>query len=170
MWELRHKFGLQLQKKERENSIISLDTAHITLKRRFYLQDTATDDDLLAALETVDPQPIAVQATKLEVFHSETQGNVLVALVEQASVLQELHNRLVEVITPYIYSDNQFERKDFTPHLSIMYEIPDSLLKEAFAYAERVMLPLSYTVTNFYVLKNIPGIQKERSIVRAYHF
>lgn len=171
MWKIRKKFNaLPAQERKFTNSFITLDTAHITIKRRFHLKNNVNDQLIIKALNKIDRTPISIKAYKLAMFNSKDQGNIIVAILEKNGGLQKLHDEVLHSISPYIETSNEFEGNSYTPHLSLMYNIPEDSFEKVKQYAEKIILPIEYKLNNFYILKNIQGIKKEREIVKAYTF
>lgn len=169
VWKIRKRFHAPpRQEKKSTNSIITLDTAHITLKRRFYLKENVTDSAVVDLLKNITLDPIPVIANKFRVFPSKEHGNVLVAVVEKNDELRKLHNDILEALDPFDESNTEYEGDRYQPHLSIMYGVPDNQLDEVMQYSEQVLAPISYRLDNFYLLKNIQGIKKEREILYRY--
>ncbi len=170
-WEIKKKFNLFVdQEKVHADSIITLNIAHITIKRRFYLKPGFTEEELFASLDTVAKRAIPIEADTLEVFKTEKYGNVPVALVKKTEELQRLHEEILRAVLPYVDSEMKFEGTVFKPHLSVVYNAPDEKVHEIASYTKKKILPVSYMLNNLYVLKNIPGIEREREIVRKYLF
>lgn len=170
-WNIKKKYNLLVdQEKVYQDSIITLNIAHITVKRGFYLKKEAAEEQLLATLDAVEKKLIKITANTLEIFKTQDLGNVLVALVEKTDVLQQLHEDVVNAVSPFINSDNRFEGNNFKPHLSVAYNIPAEKLSEILYYTKGKIFPINFSLDNLYVLKNIPGIKKERAVVKHYSF
>ena len=171
MWNLRRAFdGQPPLKKLYPESIISGDTAHITLKRRFYLRDGIEDKDIVTALDGITLQQVEVRAEKIEIFKTQRMGNVVVVLIENTPAFLSLHKNIYNALTDYITTTNEFEDNQFVPHLSLMYAVPDTIVEQVRQQAEEMFSSLTYTLTSFHLLKNIPGIKRERAVVKKYQF
>ncbi len=167
---IKKRFGLYFdQPLLHQNSIITLNNAHITLKRRFYLKEEISDSTLLEHLTHVSFKPISITANRLEIFQSKELGNVLVALVDPNEGLANLHLSILRSLSPFITQPSEFEGLQFKPHLSLLYNIPSDKIDKAFEDANKNILPISYILSHFSVLKNIPGVDREREILKIIH-
>ena len=162
--DAKRKFDLLVRLKPKKGNVITQNTAHITLKRMFYLKTGVDEEVIVAALNGVRFKPIPIFANKLSVFRSKKLGNILVALVNDNSGLMELYDELTGAIDQYI----EYEAKEFVPHLSILYNLPRNRIKEARSYTEKNILPVFYLLDNFSLLKDT-GVVKERVLVKGYY-
>ena len=162
--DAKKKFDSLVKLKPRKGSVITQNTAHITLKRTFYPKIGVDEEVIMAALSGVRFKPIPIFSNKLSVFRSKKFGNILVALVNDNSGLMELYDELTGAIDQYI----EYEAKEFVPHLSILYNLPRNRIKEARSYTEKNILPVFYLLDNFSLLKDT-GVVKERVLVKGYY-
>lgn len=166
IWAMKRHFNLfEDQEKTRNDSVISLNEAHITLRRRFYLKDPAMESSFIKELEKISFPPILIKAETIDVFESETKGNVLIALVTPSQLLKNLQTEIVSTLAPFIDEKLSKDAFGFTPHISLVYEVPDAQIKEAKIYVENNILPISYEMKDFHLLRNIEGVSKERVIL-----
>lgn len=169
--EAKHTFSLYIdQAVTQQYGVITKNEAHITMRRAFYLKEGCTEEQIVAALDSLQISPVPITATKLKVFQSEKFGNVLVALVDKTPGLLTIYNDISTAITDFIEIKSKFEGDNFTPHLSIGYNIPDEKLTEVIAHVTKNILPLSYSLNNFHLLRDIPQIKGERVFVKSYNF
>lgn len=143
--------------------------AHITLKRAFYLREGIRDEEVRRALMAIKFKPFPITATKLEVFKTHKYGNVFVASVDPIPELKKLHEDLVSLIaTGEEAEEDVFEGEHFTPHLSILYRLPEEKIPEAMDYAEKQILPITFTLDAFQLMRQIPGVVGERELLQTY--
>lgn len=167
--KIKKKFNLfHDQKITHQQGIISLNTAHITLKRRFYLQQESTEDDIIKTLRKITFDPIYITASTLSIYQTEEQGNVLVVLVDNNDELKRLHKSVLTSLLPFITRDDVFSGENYTPHISVLYKLSDNKIHEGISISEKEILPLSFTIDSFQLLKNIKGVMKEREIIYTH--
>lgn len=167
--KIKNKFNLfHDQKITHPQGVISLNTAHVTLKRRFYLQQESTEDDIIKTLKKIKFNPINITASTLSIYQTEEQENVLVVLVDNNDELKELHNNVLTSLLPFITRDDVFSGVNYTPHISILYKLSDNKIHEAISISENEILPLSFTIDSFQLLKNIKNVMKEREIIYTH--
>lgn len=166
IWEMKRHFKLfEDQQKTRGNSVITLNEAHLTLKRRFYLKDPSMEKEIIERLENLSFSPIFISSLSLEIFDSETKGNVLIAKVIPTPDLFTLREKILLAIKEFATPESFQELHSFNPHISLLYEIPEEIIGKAERYAKENILPISYELNKFNLLKNIEGIKKERVIL-----
>lgn len=169
--EAKHTFSLYIdQAVTQQYGVITKNEAHITMRRAFYLKEGCTEEQIVTALDSLLFSPAPITATKLEVFQSEKFGNVLVALVDKTPALLNIYNTISTAISEFVEINSKFEGDNFTPHLSIGYNIPEDKLTEVIAYATKNIFPITYSLNNFHLLREIPQIKGERVFFKSYSF
>lgn len=162
--DAKNNFNLVVKRKTKRGVVIAQNTAHITLKRTFYLKPGIMEETIIDALGKIIFKPMSVFADELSIFHSPKLGNVLVAIVQLTPELSGLHNQISRAIDWYI----DYEKQEFIPHLSILYNLPETSIQQAKAYAFKYVMPVSFTLDSFNLLKDT-GITKERVLVKGYY-
>ena len=162
--EAKKYFGSLIQFNGKEGVVISQNTAHVTLKRKFYLKVGVEEKVVVRALDGIKFKPVLVKAKRLTVFRSPHLGNILVAWVDKNPGLMGLHAELSGVVDRYI----EFEVKTFLPHMSILYHLPENRIDEAKEYIKKKIMPIVFTLDNFSLLKDTEVI-KERVPVKGYY-
>lgn len=166
IWEMKQRFHrFETQEKTQKNSIISLNEAHITLKRRFYLKDPSLESEFLKNLATISFTPIQVHIQTTEIFASETMNNVLVANVSDKTRLTTLHQEILQSIFPYTTPESLAETHAFNPHISLIYDLANQDIDAAKKYADENLFPMEFELNEFMVLRSIEGTPKERVIL-----
>jgi 2'-5' RNA ligase len=156
------------QEKADPNNVILMNEAHVTLKRLFYLKKGVEAQMLVKVLDDIRYAPITITAKEVAVFHSFKVSNVIVAVVDKSVALQQLHDEIYDRLSPFIQTNDRFERSAFTPHISLLYKVPNDILQSAQAYVQERLLPLTYTLNTFSLVKSIPSIQRERSVIKQF--
>lgn len=102
--------------------------AHVTLKSAFHLKEGIRDEEVRSALSAITFPPLQIKGEEVTVFRNTKFGNILVVLVQKTPELQKLHTDLTSLIEPCSTEENKtFEREHYTPHLSVLYNLPNSL-------------------------------------------
>ena len=165
----KKKFGTYIdQDLTTENGIITLNRAHITIKRRFFAKADVTDQRIIEALKTVSFTPLPIVVSQATIFKTERLGNVLVGLIDKNEALATLHKDIFAVLRPFIKTTEDYELEHYHAHLSIVYNLPEDKAEQAQSYAQQHIIPFSYTLLDFHLLKNIPGVVRERTELHRY--
>lgn len=167
--QIKEQFNLYIQQEvSSPDHVIAKNHAHITLKSSFHLKEDFEERHIITALSSISFTPIAIEATKLTVFQTPHHGNVLVALVDKTPELQQFHNAIYLALEEMLIAKQTFERQSFTPHVSLLYRLPEDDVGAATAYAEEHILPISYTLREFSLLREVKDVKHLRS--RVKHF
>jgi 2'-5' RNA ligase len=153
-----------------ERQIVTKNHAHITLKRNSVLREGVTEADLLEAFSLLQCNQFEVTAQKIEVFHTNNHGNVLVILVDHSEELHLLHKKILQVFEPYAENANPFDGKSFVPHISVLYNVPESEINSAVSEIKATLLPITFTVTNALFLKEVKNKKGVRQILKELRF
>ncbi|HVZ58749.1 MAG TPA: 2'-5' RNA ligase family protein, partial [Patescibacteria group bacterium] len=113
--------------------------------------------------------PIAVKASTLEVFHTRNHGEVVVALVDDNPELQSLYTDLQIQLQSLTMTDPALESHPFKPHLSFFYQTPVSKLEEVSRYCREEFLPLTFSFSSIYLLRQVDGVKGERVKVQEFN-
>ncbi len=166
IWEMKKHFNrFEKQEKTQENSVITLNEAHITLKRRFYLKDPSLEDEVVKSLAKIKFDPIKISVTSTDIFPSETMNNVLIGRVSEPVQLAALHQNILETIFPFTTPESLTETHSFNPHISLIYDLADADIEKAKEYAIEHIFPMDFELSDFLLLRNIEGVSKERVIL-----
>ncbi len=151
-----------------ENFVLK-NLAHLTLKEKFYLEDISAEEAVKTRLADIKFGPIDIIGTDLDVFTSPKLGNILVVKVERTPEIQSLHLQILEAIAPFTTDViTRHERENYTPHLSVLYNLNDSLILEAKDYLKNNFLPLEYSLRKFMFMRDVPGFVGERKLIQEY--
>jgi 2'-5' RNA ligase len=119
---------------------------HITLS--FFYMDKTYQERLQERLEHIKFQPFAVRTEAYDVFDKDTR----VIRVSKPPELQELHERIIEVVSPYVENWKEHEERvrkyclmNYQPHITIA----DS--RDVFDSNNSDMLNLEFIVDEFRV-------------------
>ncbi len=168
IWEMKKHFNrFENQDKTQENSVITLNEAHITLKRRFYLKDPSLEDEVVKSLDNIKFDPIKISVISTDIFPSETMHNVLIGRVSEPAQITALHQNILETIFPFTTPESLAETHSFNPHISLIYDLADADIEAAKEYANEHIFPMDFELSNFLLLRSIEGVSKERVILRT---
>lgn len=145
----------------------SKHTAHVTLKRMFALKENITEEQIATALDNIQLSPIKIFSNELKIFHSEREGTILIAVINNSPQLQALHKQISNAIDPFIEINPQYEIQKFIPHISILYNIPDNLLDQSIEYAQKQLLPTSFTLDTMSFVKDT-SVTQENGFIKTY--
>lgn len=153
------------QKKTKEENVITKNTAHISIKRAYYLKEGASQEAMVSSVKEVHSHSVVIVANRLKVFKTQKYGNVLAVLIDKSPDIAALHKNILYSLQQYVTADSLYENNAFTPHLSVLYYIPDTILDETIAYAEEYLLPISFRLDNLNILQAVPNVKNERSFI-----
>lgn len=156
------------QKMTLDHSVITMNTAHVTIKGRFYMKNGVDEKVLIEVLNNIVFPQVSIHADSLIIFKTQQHGNIVVSMIKQPEGLIKLHKDILQRISPYIDTQSEFEWNSYTPHISILYDLPINQLEVAMKYIEKNILPITFMIDNINILKNIPNIKNERAFLKTY--
>lgn len=166
--QMKKRFGLFLQENDQTDLVTLKNLAHITLKTSFSTTDT--QELLISKLTSVHFSPLTILVRDYTIFETEAHGNVLVTLPEATPQLQSLHQDIVRAVEPNAVNEytHVFEQDRFTPHLSVLYNLPDSQKQEAIYYTKKCLLPFDFMLDSFYLFKQSAEDFPYRRLIKKF--
>lgn len=165
----RHFNLIYNQPKTHEDNYILKNIAHITMVVMFYLNENVTEEIILDKLQNIQFAPIQITANEIVKFVSPKFGNILAIKVDKNNEILKLHSDLYDVIGEFVtFTNNSFMKENYTPHLSVLYEVPDEKVEEAKEYIRQNIVPIKYTLNSFLFMRDVPNVKRERSLIREF--
>lgn len=148
--------------------IITKNHAHITLKRSSFLRSEVREGDVVNVLRSVSFHPFVINTKGVEILKTHNHGNVAVILVELTEELKKLHEDIVDSLEPLLENNDPYDQKKFLPHLSVFYNVPGDHIDDVTDIIRKELLPISFTLSSFVLLKEVQGVKGVRDIVEEF--
>lgn len=166
--QMKKRFGLFLEESDQAELVTLKNLAHITLKSSFSTTDS--QELLVSKLTSFHFSPVSILVQDYTIFETKAHGNVLVTLPKPTPKLQTLHESIISAVESNAVNEyaRTFEKNHFTPHLSVLYHLPDLKKQEAIEYMKKHILPFEFTLDSFSLFKQSPEDSPYRRLVTNF--
>ncbi len=164
---LKKQFNLSFDTTEIPEHYVLKDNAHYAIKRTFYLKPGISEEDVVKKIKELSlSKKIQIDCTSTGIFPGTAYGDILYIKINMNQDLKNLHNELITLLSDLVETKNtEMEGENYTPHLSMVYNIPKEITDDVNIFVENNILPIQFELEELLFLKDFDTQKDERQLV-----
>jgi len=141
------------------------DFPHLTIKRKFLLNSGISEMQLIKIINSIvkNFSPPKLATGKIRLFKKLNENTVYLEIKNNANLLSSI-NEIQEVLRPITTTFEPKLETNFIPHLSILWQIPDSRFAAVERIFEENVPTFKFEIDKLYLFKSFGASGKRKPV------